>query len=390
VRQDEAVRRLLFLCCAIVAVDTMFYAAITPLLPAYVDEFSLSKGEAGVLAGAYAAGTLLGALPGGLLAARVGVKRTVLFGLGGMAAASVAFAFAPSIEVLVGARFVQGWAGAATWAGALAWLVGAAPASRRGEMIGTALGAAIAGALLGPVLGGAAQWLGDEPTFSAVGVLAVVLGAWAWVTPAAVPAGAGRLRDVWGALRDGRVAGGMWLMVMPGLLFGTIGVLVPLRLDDLGASAGLIATVWLVAAGLEAIVSPIVGRLSDRHGRLAPAAVAMAGSIAVVLLLPVPDTVALLVAVMLVAAPVIGIIWAPASALLSDGAEGVGLDQGLGFALMNLAWAGGQTLGSAGGGRLAEATSDAVAYGVLAAICAATLAVVLTRRQAGAVEIGHG
>jgi hypothetical protein len=53
---------------AIVLVDTMFYAAITPLLPDLADELDLGKNGAGVLAGAYAAGTLIGALPGGWLA----------------------------------------------------------------------------------------------------------------------------------------------------------------------------------------------------------------------------------------------------------------------------------------------------------------------------------
>src|SRR3954452_4286647 len=112
----------------------MFYAAITPLLPHYVDEFGLTKAQAGVLSGAYPAGTALGSLPAGLLASRVGVRRTVLFGLGSLAFSSVAFAFAPSIGILVAARFVQGFGGAASWAGALAWLVGAPP--RGGRALG--------------------------------------------------------------------------------------------------------------------------------------------------------------------------------------------------------------------------------------------------------------
>ena len=41
-------RRLLLLVCAIVLVDTSFYAAITPLLPELSDEFELSKTGAGV------------------------------------------------------------------------------------------------------------------------------------------------------------------------------------------------------------------------------------------------------------------------------------------------------------------------------------------------------
>ena len=143
----------MLLCCAIVFVDTSFYSAMTPLLPGFEEEYGLSKSGAGVLAAAYPAGTLLGALPGGYLAARAGVRATVLLGLALMSVASVAFAFASSIAVLDAARFVQGVGGAASWAGALAWIAGAAPRERRGEMIGTALGAAIAGALVGPVLG---------------------------------------------------------------------------------------------------------------------------------------------------------------------------------------------------------------------------------------------
>ncbi len=57
-------RRLVLLVGAIVLVDTMFYAAITPLLPKLADELGLGKNGAGVLAGAYAAGTLVGSLPG--------------------------------------------------------------------------------------------------------------------------------------------------------------------------------------------------------------------------------------------------------------------------------------------------------------------------------------
>src|SRR3954451_15865917 len=65
------VRRLVWLVGAVVLVDTMFYAAITPLLPELADRLDLGKGAAGVLMAAYAAGTPVGALPrGGAGAAR--------------------------------------------------------------------------------------------------------------------------------------------------------------------------------------------------------------------------------------------------------------------------------------------------------------------------------
>ena len=79
---SSAMRRLFLLVAAVVLVDTMFFAAVAPLLPHYSDELGLSKSAAGVLAAAYPAGTLVGALPAGWLAARWGVKPTVLLGLG--------------------------------------------------------------------------------------------------------------------------------------------------------------------------------------------------------------------------------------------------------------------------------------------------------------------
>src|SRR5207247_182122 len=131
----------------------MFFAALTPLLPHYVDEFHLGKAGAGVLQAMYPAGALVAGIPGGIAAARLGVKRTVLIGLSLLALTTVAFGLADSVWTLDLARFLQGISSAFSWTGALSWLVAAAPVGRRGQLIGSAFGAAIAGALFGPVLG---------------------------------------------------------------------------------------------------------------------------------------------------------------------------------------------------------------------------------------------
>jgi hypothetical protein len=67
-------------------------------------------------------------------------------------------------------------------------------------------------------------------------------------------------------------------------------------------------------------------------------------------------------------------------ALISDGAEAVGLDQSYGFAIFNMAWAGAQIAGAGGGAALAQATSDGFVYGSIAALCVATLVAIQTRR----------
>ncbi len=139
-------RGLLALVSTIVLVDTIFYSAITPLLPFYSEQLGLDKGEAGLLGASYAIGTLVAAVPAGLVATRIGVRRTVLLGLALLGASSVVFGFARSLVLLDAARAVEGIGGAFSWAGALAWLVRAAPAERRGELLGSAMAAAIVGA----------------------------------------------------------------------------------------------------------------------------------------------------------------------------------------------------------------------------------------------------
>ncbi|MBD0280616.1 MAG: MFS transporter [Thermoleophilaceae bacterium] len=370
-------RGLFLLVAAVVLVDTMFFAAVAPLLPHYADQFELSKTGAGVLTAAYPAGTFAGALPSGWLAARWGVKPTLLLGLSMLGTSSLVFAFAQHILLLDAARFVQGFGGACMWAAGMAWLVSASPPERRGELIGSALGAAIVGVLLGPVLGGAASVLSPEVVFGAVAVVAAALAAWAWTMRGVAPEDANPLAALRSAFRRPAVLAGFWLFTLPAVFAGVIEVLAPLRLDELGASGAAIGAVFLITAAVEAALSPVAGRASDRRGRLAPIRAGLIGAAIMAMLLPLPATAVLVAGAVLLAIAALGVLWAPAMAMLSDAAEASGLDQGLAFALSNLAWAVGHLVGAGGGGALAEATADAVPYALLGAICAATLAGVM-------------
>jgi len=376
-----AVRRLVLLASAIVLVDTMFYAVVAPLLPHYAEELGLSDAAAGVLAGAYPAGTLIGALPAGWLAARFGARNTVLAGLALLSGSSLAFGFAENVIVLDVARFVQGVGGACTWAGALTWLIAMAPVERRGELIGAALGAAIAGSLGGPVVGAVAEALSPQLVFSMVVVIAAALAVWSLRTEP--PAGGMEtqgLGDVLRALRGRDVGVSMWLVALPATAFGAISVIGALRLDHLGASAAAVAATFLVAAAVEATVSPLVGRLSDRRGRMVPIRAGLLASAAVLVVFTLPRQAFVLALVMVVASAALALFWAPAMAKLSDAADATGLHLGLGFALINLAWATGQMTGAAGGGALAEAAGEAVAPLLIAALALATFAALAVGR----------
>lgn len=374
-------RRLLALVAAIVLVDTMFYAAISPLLPYYVHHFHLAKSQAGVLSASYAAGSLAGSLPAGWVAARAGVRRTIISGLGLMIAASLAFAFAASTGALDVARFVQGLGGAASWAAGLAWLIERAPDDRRAEMIGMSLAAAIAGALLGPVLGTVAAETTPKLAFSAVAALGLGLLGWTLTEPAPEPSGATRLDGLGPAMRDRGVLTGMWLTTLAALLYSTLAVLTPLRLSHLGASNATIGLAFIAGAALAALSSPLVGRLSDRRGWRRPILTGLCLSSAWALLLPLPRTVALLFGLVVLADGLFGVPYSPAGAMISAGVERVGLGQAYGFGLFNLAWAGGQVIGGAGSAGLAQVTADAVPYSMLAALSALTVAAIALRRR---------
>jgi MFS family permease len=359
--------RLLFVVAgAVVFFDTVFYAAVVPLLPTLTRQLHLTKASAGVLTAAYAAGTLVGSLPGGMLAERAGPRVTLYTGLALMGAASLAFGLLHNVALLDAARFIQGVGGACTWAGSMVWLIIESPPERRGSAIGGALAAGIGGALFGPVVGTLAHGLGRGPVFSAVvlvaGGLAVAVAMLPRPATPELDPGRARLSR---QLRQPAIVLGMWLVVLPALASGAMNVLAPLRLGRLGAGA----------AG--AVMSPVVGRLSDRRGRMLPLRMGLAGAAVALLLFTLPNTALLLAVVIVLETVALGTFWAPAMAMLSDAADTHGMSQAYALALVNFAWAAGQIAGAGGGGSLAKAAGDGAPFALAAVLCAFTLGLLL-------------
>jgi MFS family permease len=367
-------RRLLFLASAMVLFEVAFFAAIAPLLPGYVDDLGLSKAQAGILSAAYAAGSLVASLPAGFVASRVGPRLTVICGLLGLGSSSLVFGLVDQILLLDAARFVQGLTGALVWAGAMTWLITSSPDEARGSVIGTALGTAVAGSLIGPALGAAAASVGTGLVFGSMFAVSALLAAAAARIPEVRAPERQDLGEVVETILSRPIVVAAAFVAVPSLMFGALEVLVPLRIHSLGGGHGLIAGGFIAGAALEAGVSPISGRFSDRVGRRSPYVLGLAICTLAMIAFALAQTLGTVVAALIVASFGAGLCFAPAMTLLSDAAEVSRMHQGFAAGVSGMAWAAGQVLGGIGGGVAASLTGNAAPSIAIAALLIATIA----------------
>ena len=382
--------------------EASLYSAVTPVLPHYAHAFGASKPAVGLLAAAYPAGMLPGALVGGWIATRAGVRRTTLVGLLVFAVAIVGFGFGASIAALDLLRLVQGAACGCIWGGGLTWVIAVAPRERRGEVFGSVIGAAIFGTLLGPVLGTLAVAIGTEIVFSLVGAVSLALAAWTLEHPEPPRPEPGTRTPFRALTRNPRILLGFWLILLEACTLGATGTLLPLRLARFGASGVAIGATFLVASLLSTILAPLIGRLVDRRGAGLPLCLGLGVTAVLLATLSLPRS-ALALAVMSVitlGGPLTAYT-IPAMSIITDSAERSGIPLILATMMLNLAWASGETIGAPAAANLSQATSDAVPLLLLAAILVATLVPVRrarftvpsaspTHEQTGAEQTGAG
>jgi len=129
-------------------------SSITVALPAMASQFHADAITLGWITSAYIISAAIFIVPFGRYADIVGRKKIFLLGILIYTIASLACACAPDEAILIGARFIQGIGGAMLFATSLAIVTQVYGPGERGAAIGITIATVYAGLSLGPFIGG--------------------------------------------------------------------------------------------------------------------------------------------------------------------------------------------------------------------------------------------
>ncbi|RRQ28744.1 MFS transporter [Rhodococcus sp. Eu-32] len=240
-------------------------ALVASMLPEMGDSLGISTGSASSSLTAYLLPFALTMLVSGTLGARWGRLRTVRIAYGVYTLASIVCALAPTLQILLAARVVQGCGNAFTTPLLLATLAAATPRERLGRVLGTFGALQAAGQTSAPLVGGVAAQFDWRYAFVVLAVVSAVLGLVGLprTDDATSAAPRERLRD---ALRPHVVRIGLVALLGWGAL-GGLNFMLAYRAEDVFGLNAPQRGVLLTVFGLTGILTArAVGRLIDRLG----------------------------------------------------------------------------------------------------------------------------
>jgi DHA1 family multidrug resistance protein-like MFS transporter len=150
------------------------YGIVAPGIPAFARQFGVSTAAAASVISAFALMRIIGALPSGRLADRLGERKMIAIGIAVVAVSSVLAGFSDSFVQLIVLRGVGGLGSAMFSVGAQTLLLRSVPSGLRGRASGLYTGGFLLGGISGPAIGGlVAAWSLRAPFFIYGGMLLV-------------------------------------------------------------------------------------------------------------------------------------------------------------------------------------------------------------------------
>jgi predicted MFS family arabinose efflux permease len=331
---------------------------MSPLLPQIGEELGIGDSVLGTLVSAYSLMVGLFAILSGPVSDRIGRRKILLLGSGGMTLALLLHGFVADYPSFLVVRVLAGMAGGVLSGAAVSYIGDIFPYNRRGWATGWVMSGAAFGQIFGIPLGILiAGNLGFDAAFFLFALTMALTFGLVWfrlpqpemVRPEGRLTVKGAVKDYGAMLRRSEVryaAAAFFLMFLGVSLYV---VYLPTWLErELGASSGSIAVLFFIGGIANVLSGPQAGKLSDRIGRkriilLACTGLAVVMSITTLVVREMWVAYPLFFAVMVLVAMRISPFSALLTALVDDRRRG---------ALMSLTVALGQ-LGFAAGGALA-------------------------------------
>jgi MFS family permease len=262
----------------------LFWISITlllPTLPTYIQAMGGSTQQVGIVMSCFAIGLIASRTWLGRVADRRSRKIVILIGT---LVAAIAPVFYLSVHSVLGLGFIRAFHGisiAAFTIGYSALVVDLAPVEHRGTLIGYMNLAVPMGMSIGPALGGFLQISGKQfipqgTGYEALFAISAICGAIAFTLSSRIKETSlpgvsqttsdGIKRDFWQLTKDPALIVPTVVLLLVGLVFGTLVAFLPLFITELQLefNVGYFYTVVAIASFS---VRLFVGRASDRYGR---------------------------------------------------------------------------------------------------------------------------
>ncbi|WP_263120079.1 MFS transporter [Cellulomonas sp. RIT-PI-Y] len=274
--------------------------AITPVVPLLAVRLGGGLGEGALIVALLGVGLILGDVPAGALASRIGDRRAMLLAALVAAVALAGCALAPSLPLLALGVLVVGAVSAVFHLARQSFLTDVIPVAQRARALSTLGGVGRIGAFLGPFLGAGLLHLAPlRSVFWLAAAVSLLAGAVVALAPdvdrsGAVPRTApGTGPGAWTLLRrHGRMFATLGLaVVLVGAVRATRQVVLPLWSEHLGLAPATTSLIFGLSGAVDVLLFYPGGRLMDRRGRLwvaVPSMLVLGGAIA---LLPLTGSV---------------------------------------------------------------------------------------------------
>lgn len=363
-------KKALFVVTLAVFTDMFIHGMIVPILPIYAGSLGISQTALGFLFGSYALALLITTPIFGMISDKLGRRGPMLWGILGLAAATLLFAFANTFWFLLLARILQGCAAAITWTAGLALLADFYPSEERGQAMGIALSGQAMGILVGPSLGGWLYQIGGYmfPFFVATG-MAVLDGLLRLLLLKEEPHREKQTeQQPFELLRNQH-----FLLIVGAVMIGAavpsaLQPTLPARFEAVfHATPLVIGLLFAVPTIAYAVIAPLIGRLSTKLGHARMTVLGFIITALAMAFVTLPSNIYLEIAALSLIGIGMGMILAPSLPRMADLAqEKENASYGFTFAIYNTAYSVGMMMGPVLSGLLSENFGLQWAYVILA------------------------